>query len=175
MNEHPQWSAWLAQMDTALDDFFTTRPGTDIAALDDPYSASGFAVLEQWITAEFAGLAVLLAPANSTVVDRCVRYVGETYRRTCEGEWINSPQAQPGSIRPAILLPWTRTPLDPQNQVGAAFSRLPARSPQGQMAGVLDTMTDNHTTWVELGRPTPEQYGQIVVERIVAETDGSEL
>lgn len=169
------WSAWLAEMDTGLSEFFATPAGIDIAALDDPWTTAGFALLERHVKTEYETLATLRDPVHRPAVDRYVRYVGETYRRRCEGEWINSPQAEPGEILPAIRLPWMLVPLNPRNQVGSAFSRLPGRPPQGQLAAVLDTMTSEYTSWVDLGRPSAEQYGRLVQERIIAETNGAEL
>lgn len=165
----PAWLEWLAAMDTELERFFTDDV-PELAGLADRWSAEGLRIAGAAAVAEFGDIQALYLPENKPAVDRYVRFVGEVYRRSFEGGWLNVPARGPGAeFWPVVNRP-AGVYLDPHDQLGLAFFKPTKRDPghpEGEMVWVYGNSKEDYENWVAAGRPGPEEWDQIKFDALM--------
>jgi len=76
---------WVADMDDALDRFFTRLPEHVCKKLD--YSPASLDTLETWILEKYPDTQEMLKTDQLELVDGAARYIGETFRKCIGGYW----------------------------------------------------------------------------------------
>ncbi|VFA96329.1 hypothetical protein [Nocardia cyriacigeorgica] len=167
---------WLAAMDTELARFLA-EDAPEIGALDDPYTPEGLRMVEQNVERVFGDRTTLYSADTLETRERYARFIGEVFRRATEGKWVNvahlDRKHEGGESWAVLLFPWTDIFFDPRDYVGTAFVTMP-REPS-EIVWVYNNMVGDYTEWVGVGRPTPEEYDRIVIDRLVSEADGSDV
>ena len=171
--QDPDYVAWLHGMDAALEQLFN-EDAPAVGDLDDPYSPEGLALCERAIRERFGDASAVQDPANAEIADRFGRYIGEVHRRATEGWWVNmAPMLEVSGIRPQVQFPFSDYGFDPHEQIGDAFITSP-QSPT-QLVWVLSNMVADYEFWRDSGRPTPEEFDRLVVQRMISEAGRNEM
>lgn len=76
---------WVADMDDALDRFFTWLPEGIRGRLN--YSPASLDTLETWILETYSDTQEMLKKDQVEPVDGAARYIGETFRKCLGGYW----------------------------------------------------------------------------------------
>lgn len=146
--QNPAWLAWLGGMDDALERFLTV----DVADMPtDPWSMDGLGHAEQAALIIFPSMDSVLAPENRELADRFQRFIGETYVRRFEGEWMNVPGNSDHMARgfePAVRQPFSDMYLTVVTQLTAAMHRRSGN----QWARVYSRSAATYAEWQAGGR-----------------------
>jgi hypothetical protein len=167
----PEFVEWLTAMDDELNQFLTAD-APEVGALEDQWAAQALQLVELRVMADFGDMKTLLSQENYAIMDRYRRFVGEVFRRSCDGEWVNVASHHNGALWPVVLRPYSRVYLDPRNIVASAFSK--KKMAPSQMSWVFNNTVDDYVNWKAAGKPTPEEYSQIVLDRMVEQAEGSD-
>jgi hypothetical protein len=114
--------AWLAMNDYLLDCEFLDG---DVRGMpDDPYSEVGLRVAEAEMLRRFSGIDDVLAPANSEMFDKFIRFVGAAFVNGLGFRWTNKPAGHDdGRAYIAVEMPSIDTQLSIPSLVTAAADR----------------------------------------------------
>lgn len=169
---HQEYRAWLEAMDSELSRFLT-EDAPVVGGLSDPFSSEGLSATEDNVRQRFGSIQAVEDPGRAAEVDRYGRFIGEVFRRSTEAQWVNVAHVHDTTVWPELVFPFARESFNPREQIGAAFVKNPR--PPSEMVWVLNNMIADYEFWRECGRPTPEVFDELVVERIVAEFDGNDV
>ena len=114
------FTSWLAMNDYLLDCEFLAG---DVPGMpDDPYTVAGLRAAEAEALRRFASVSEMLAADNRAMLDKFVRYVGETFVRL-GGEWTNKPLVDNGKPYVGVRFPWREHTLEVPTLVTSAAAR----------------------------------------------------
>ncbi|MBF6085155.1 hypothetical protein IU485_27665 [Nocardia cyriacigeorgica] len=150
---NPAFRSWLSGMDDAIVEFMTVD-APEVGKLDNPWSRGGLVAISGLLRARFPDPDSIDATENAPVLDRYVRVIGEVFRRSFEGRWVNVLDNAPkGSAEfwPEVDIPAFGF-VDPDKQLGGAFRQRPDR-PDGNLVWVYGNAERDYHEWVEHGRP----------------------
>ncbi|MEC3955808.1 hypothetical protein VMT65_22435 [Nocardia sp. CDC153] len=152
----PRWLAWLAEMDGALETFFSVDV-PDMPA--DPFTAAGLTHAEQSLMARFSSADPLLEPENAEVADRFQRYLGETFIRSgFEGRWMNVRISDDRDtnvffdrrgFEPVVSEPFNAVFIDVVSLILTAAHRRTGE----EWTWVYGHSANDYAVWVAKGRP----------------------
>lgn len=115
------FASWLAMNDYLLD---CELLAGDVPGMpDDPYTEEGLRVAEADALRRFSSVAELVAPTNRDMLDKFVRYVGQTFVRGLGGQWTNRPLVDTGRAYVGISFPWREHTLEIPTLVTSAIAR----------------------------------------------------
>ncbi|QIS16479.1 hypothetical protein [Nocardia arthritidis] len=168
--QEPAYLEWRSRMDAVLERFFS-EDAPEIVGLPDRWSADGLRVAGAAAVAAFGNLQALYMPENREAVDRYVRYVGECYRRSFEGDWRNIPGNGPDGAEfwPIVNRPASGY-IDPHDQLGLAFFKPSKRDPghpEGEMIWVYNNSKEDYQNWVAAGRPDLDRWEKMQTDALL--------
>jgi hypothetical protein len=125
MTSEEEFSKWLSEMDKEIKTLITSYPIEVQRKMD--FSPASLDVIEQWIIDNYSGPDLLLADSQIQMLDRLSRYVGETFRKILECQWIieiNDPDPDyayngiPRLSEPASICPRTTVTTSAHRRTG---------------------------------------------------------
>ncbi|MBF6098972.1 hypothetical protein IU510_12880 [Nocardia cyriacigeorgica] len=155
---NPAFQSWLSGMDDAIVTFMTDD-APEVGKLENPWGRDGLVAVTGVLRARFPDPDSIDAPENAQVLDRFVRVIGEAFRRSLEGRWVNVVDNAPrgaAEFWPEVDVP-AHNFVDPNAQLGGAFRRRPDR-PDGDLVWVYGNAERDYREWVEHGRPDRDTW-----------------
>ncbi|MEV0032686.1 hypothetical protein [Nocardia sp. NPDC050793] len=151
----PRWVAWLDSIDDQLDRFLIeTVPGMPL----DPYTPRGLHLAEETAVAYFPNAEAVHAPQNRAMAEQFGVFLGEVFRRSFEGSWINVPKYDHWGMGfcPVVRFPFTNMDICVRTFLASAAQD---RTTIGWIT-VWTHAAEIEAAWVRVGRPGRRQWIQ---------------
>ena len=111
------------------------------------YTEASLAIVEQKLLDLYDNHRSAFSLENVHTTMRYVYYVGETFRRACEGTWVALPVAD--AYLPAIDFPMRETMTKPTDLVEGAVNRRDGK----HLTKVFGHAVRSYREWTEAGKP----------------------
>ncbi|WP_141810601.1 hypothetical protein [Nocardia bhagyanarayanae] len=148
-----RWLAWLDSIPDQLDRFLIeTVPGMPL----DPYSSRGLNLAEGTAVAYFADAEAIRAPLNRGLAEQFAVFLGEVFRRSFDGAWINVPDHDETGMGfcPVVRFPFTNMDIHVRVFLAAAVEQRTTI----EWVTVWTAAAEIEAAWWKAGKPTRSQW-----------------
>lgn len=147
IQHNERFQSWLLMQDAAMQIEFTV---SEVPELDGhEFTREGLAIAEREILRRF-GDSNPFSEDNYKLGMRFFYFIGETFRRNLEGEWVALPPEPPKTnATSAVDLPFRSGFQNPRNMMGFIQQRRTGK----ELTTIYDRAVARYKEWVELGRP----------------------
>lgn len=144
-----RFQGWLRMQEAAMVIEFTNF---DVPELNGHlYTREGLVIAEREILKRYASFRDMFSEHNLKTGMRFVYFVGETFRRSLEGQWVALPPAPPERPRAASVIDAPMSPAfyDPRRIISLVFKRRTEK----EIVTIFDRAVKRYQKWIEDGRP----------------------
>lgn len=117
---------WIFSMGDDLEEFLSSTYFDSEQLSNLNYSIDSLTVIEQWILDRFNSTEEVIRNENADLVDKAVKYIGETFRKQLGGNWdIDLENQKNAYYNLPVLTNYSEkaTPICPHTLVSAAADR----------------------------------------------------
>ena len=140
-----QFLGWLKMQEAVMEIEF---PYYDLPEIrEQMYTEASLAIVEQKLLGLYDNHRSAFSLENVHTTMRYVYYVGETFRRACEGTWVALPVAD--AYLPAIDFPMRETMTKPTDLVEGTVNRRDGK----HLTKVYGHAVRSYREWTEAGKP----------------------
>lgn len=147
--DNEKFRSWLTMQSSVMEIVF---PIHDVPALRGTmFTEEGLQIAESELLARFDDEASAYSDDNLTLAMRFVYFIGETFRRHFEGEWVAVPrdESRGGGALQAVDVPFREGFVDPLDLMGIALVRRSGK----EISRVFGYAKRDHNKWIVDGRP----------------------
>jgi hypothetical protein len=148
-----QFQGWLKMQEAVMEIEF---PYDDLPEVrEDMFAKESLAVVEQKLLELYDSHRTAFAPENIHTTMRYVYYVGETFRRACEGDWVNVPVGD--DFIPAIDFPMREAMIRPADLIKGAVNRRTGK----ELTVIFGHAERDYREWAAAGKPERTFLGSL--------------
>lgn len=148
-----QFQGWLKMQEAVMEIEFPYYDLPDVR--ETMFTKDSLAIVEQKLLGLYDNHRSAFAPDNIHTTMRYAYYVGETFRRACEGDWVNVPIAD--DFIPAIDFPMREAMIRPADLIKGAVNRRGG----SDLITIFGLAERDYREWVDAGRPARTFLGSL--------------
>jgi hypothetical protein len=140
-----QFLSWVKMQDAVMDIEFPYEDAPELR--DEMFTKDSLGTIEAKLIEKFPNHRVAYDGNNVHTTMRFVFYVGETFRRQFEGQWVNLPASQ--GFKPAVDFPMREALIRPADLVKIALNRRTGH----EILDVYGYAERDYEEWTSAGKP----------------------
>lgn len=148
-----QFLGWLRMQEAVMEIEF---PYADLPEVrDEMFTGASLVTVEQSLLDLYENHRDAFSPEHVHATMRYVYYIGETFRRACEGVWVSIPVSD--AYLPAVDIPMRETMIKPTDLVKGAVNRRDGK----HLALVFGHAERDYRGWLAAGKPERRFRGSL--------------